>query len=214
MLPKPFFSILMPTYNRARLLDRALASVFVQLEQDWELLVMDDGSDDGSWSLLCDWRRSDHRLACWRQANKGQSSSRNRMLEHARGQWVVFLDSDDEFEPHHLAHRRTAIEASPQVDLWISPMRVVGSPLVPCMKDRGRMIHVDQCIGVGMLVIRRESLVLAGGFPELDYAEESALVEHLVARGVRQRRLDERSYVYHRNHPDSITRQRQCAGAG
>lgn len=208
-MPTPFFSILMPTYNRAGLLDRAVGSVLAQSEPDWELLITDDGSIDGTWASLCDWRRSDHRLICWRHANRGQAASRNAMLAHARAPWVVFLDSDDEFEPSHLARHRRAIEASPSVDLWLSPMRVVGSPLVPCMHDPGHLVHIDACIGVGMLAIRREVIVAAGGFPDVAYGEESALLDCLVAGGVRLARLQERSYVYHRGHADSITLNRR-----
>lgn len=208
-MTQPFFSIILPTYNRARLLDRALASVLAQCEPDWELLVTDDGSIDGTWASLCDWRRQDDRLRCWRHANRGQSASRNAMLSHARAPWVVFLDSDDEYEPHHLSRRREAIESAPDIDLWISPMRVVGSPLVPCLHHSGALIHIDHCIGVGMLAIRREALLAVGGFPELDYAEESALMANLLALGVSHRRLQERSYIYHRGHPDTITMNRR-----
>jgi glycosyltransferase involved in cell wall biosynthesis len=208
----PFFSILLPTYNRARMLDRALTSVLGQTEQDWELLVTDDGSIDGTWPSLCDWGRRDSRIRSWRHSNRGQSGSRNRMIEHARASWIVFLDSDDEFEPNHLARHRKAIEASPEIELWISPMRVVGHPLVPCARRPGEWVHIDRCIGVGMLAITRMSLLAVGGFPDLDYAEESGLITRLRANGIRQRRLQERTYVYHREHEDAITRTRQLAG--
>lgn len=204
----PLFSVLMPTYNRARLLDRAVASVLAQSDPAWELLVTDDGSIDGTWATLCDWRRSDRRISCWRHANRGQAASRNAMLQNARAPWIVFLDSDDEFEPAHLARHRHAIEADPSVDVWLSPMRVVGSPLVPCMHDPDNFIHVDACIGVGMLVIRRDVILAAGGFPDIGYAEESALMDRLVCSGVRLQRLQDRSYVYHRSHTDSITLNR------
>lgn len=211
-MPLPFFSILMPTYNRASLLDRAVDSVLAQSDPDWELLVTDDGSLDGTWATLCEWRRSDHRIVCWRHANRGQAATRNAMLQHARAPWIVFLDSDDEFQPEHLARHRSAIEADPSVDLWLSPMRVVGSPLVPCMHEPGKLIHVDACIGVGMLAVRREVILAAGGFPDVGYAEESALMDRLMASGVHTRRLLERSYIYHRSHADSITFNRlQCA---
>ena len=210
-MPSPIFSILMPTYNRARMLDRALASAVAQTEQDWELLVADDGSIDGTWASLCDWQRSDPRIRCWRHTNRGQSASRNRILDHARAPWVLFLDSDDEFAPNHLARHRTAIEASPDIELWISPMRVLGNPLVPCAQRPGQMVHLDRCIGVGMLAIRREALLAAGGFPALDYAEESVLMRRLRANAIRQRRLHERTYIYHREHADAITRTRMLA---
>lgn len=206
------FSIIVPTYNRAHLLDRALASVLGQDEQSWELLIADDGSTDGTWASLCDWSRRDHRLRCWRHANRGQAASRNATLQHARADWVVFLDSDDEFLPKHLALRRQAIVSRPAVELWISPVRVVGSPLVACRIHQGQMIHVDRCIGVGMLTVRRKALLRVGGFPELDYAEESALMTRLLADGVTCQRLPHRSYVYHREHVDTITHHRARAG--
>jgi glycosyltransferase involved in cell wall biosynthesis len=208
----PMFSIILPTYNRAHLLDRALASVLGQQEQSWELLIADDGSIDGTWASLCDWTRRDRRLRCWRHANRGQAASRNAILQHARGDWVVFLDSDDEFLLEHLALRRQAITSRPAVQLWISPMHIVGSPLVACQIHQDRMIHIDRCIGVGMLTVRREALLSVGGFPELDYAEESALMTRLLADGVTCQRLPHRSYVYHRDHTDTITHHRAQAG--
>jgi hypothetical protein len=104
--------------------------------------------------------------------------------------------------------RRQAIESDPGVDMWISPMRVVGDPLVPCRHHPGQMIHVDRCLGVGMIVVRREAILAVGGFPEMRYAEDSALVKKLVVGGVRSRKLHERSYVYHRDHADTITQNR------
>ena len=104
------------------------------------------------------------------------------------------------------------IESNPGVDLWLSPMRVVGSPLVPCLHHSGQLIHVDRCIGVGMLAVRRKSILAVGGFPELGYAEESALLQRLLADGVRGARLNERSYVYHRGHADTITHRRMQSG--
>lgn len=216
-MSSPFFSIILPTYNRAHLLDRALESVLAQHEQEWELLIADDGSTDGTWASLCDWVRRDDRVRCWRHSNRGQASSRNAMLQHVRGKWVVFLDSDDEFLPQHLALRRAAIDADPSVEMWISPMRIVGSPLVPCNIHRDQLIHIDRCIGVGMLTVRREVLLDAGGFPNLAYAEESALMTRLLADQVCCRRLPYRSYVYHRGHTDTITSHRassQQAQAG
>lgn len=207
-MPTPLFSIVLPTFNRAHLLDRAIESVLAQHETSWELLIADDGSTDGTWAALCEWARRDDRLRCWRHSNRGQAAARNQMLKHARGEWVVFLDSDDEFLPDHLALRSEAIAIQPQVELWISPMFIVGSPLVPCRIHPGQMIHIDRCVGAGMLTIRRKPLLNVGGFPDLAYAEESALMARLLTAGIRSRRLPCRSYVYHRDHTDSLTKNR------
>lgn len=201
----PFFSIVMPTWNRVAWLGRALASVLAQRESSWELLIADDGSSDGTWASLCDWKRRDSRLRCWRHANRGPAASRNALLKHARGDWIVFLDSDDELLPDHLALRRDAIAAQPATELWLSPMRIVGNPFVPNCLRPGEMIHVDRCIGVGMLTVRREAILRVGGFPDVGYAEDAALMTQLQIMGTRTAWLTHRTYVYRREHADSIT---------
>lgn len=211
MSTPPLFSIVMPTFNRAALLGRSISSVLAQHETAWELLIADDGSTDETWPLLCDWQAADTRIRCWKHANRGQSATRNRLLDVAQAPWVVFLDSDDEFEPWHLSKRREAIASDDDVDLWISPMRVVGDPLVPCLHHPGRMIHVDRCVGVGMIVVRREAILGVGGFPAMAYAEDAAMVSRLVVSGARTRQLAHRSYVYHRGHADTITRSHRQA---
>ncbi len=202
----PRFSILLPTFNRAGFLGRALASVLAQHDTGWELLIADDGSGDETADILANWRQRDPRIRTWRHANRGQAASRNRLLLEARAPWVAFLDSDDEIEPDHLARHREAIEADPGVDIWVSPMRVVGSPMVPCAEKPGEHVHLDDCVGVGMLVLRRELMLAVGGFPDLAYAEESALMQRLLANGGQRGYLARRSYVYHRSHAGSITR--------
>lgn len=202
----PRFSILMPTFNRAGFLGRALVSVLAQHDTAWELLIADDGSGDDTPSVLAGWRQRDPRIRTWRHDNRGQAASRNRLLHEARAPWIAFLDSDDELEPDHLARHREAIEADPAVDIWLSPMRVVGSSMVPCAENPGEDIHLDDCIGVGMLVLRRQVMLAAGGFPDIAYAEESALMQRLLANGGRRGHLARRSYVYHRCHAGSLTR--------
>jgi len=204
----PFFSIVMPTWNRVASLDRALASVLAQQEASWELLIADDGSSDGTWTSLREWTRRDIRLRCWRHANRGPAASRNALLKHARGHWIVFLDSDDELLPEHLALRRDAIAAQPATELWLSPMRIVGNPFVPSCLHHGEMIHVDRCIGIGMLTVRREAILRVGGFPDVGYAEDAALMTQLQIAGTRTAWLTHRTYVYHREHADSITGRR------
>ncbi len=202
----PRFSILMPTFNRAGFLGRSLVSVLAQQETAWELLIADDGSGDGTPGVLAHWRQRDPRIRTWRHDNCGQAASRNFLLQQSRAPWIAFLDSDDELDPDHLARHREAMQADPSVDIWLSPMRVVGSPMVPCAQNPGEDIHLDDCIGVGMLVLRRDVMLAAGGFPDLAYAEESALMQRLLANGGRCGHLARRSYVYHRSHAESLTR--------
>src|SRR5262249_12087779 len=86
-------SVIVPTYNRAESSRAAIASVQRQPFVDWELIVVDDGSTDGTASLI---EASDPRLVLIRQANQGVNAARNAAMLRARGRYIAFLDSDDE----------------------------------------------------------------------------------------------------------------------
>ena len=96
----PFFSVVIPTYNRASLLEETLASVFAQTLTDHEVIVVDDGSTDGTPALLA---RYGERIRVFRQDNAGQGVARNLGIREARGEYVAFLDSDDLWPPWTLA---------------------------------------------------------------------------------------------------------------
>lgn len=97
--PAPLLTIIMPVYNVARYLDEAIASVTAQTITDWELIIVDDGSTDGS-SEICDRHAvSDNRIRVIHQKKSGVSAARNAALEKARGSIVGFIDGDDTIEP-------------------------------------------------------------------------------------------------------------------
>jgi glycosyltransferase involved in cell wall biosynthesis len=97
MMPK--VSIILPTFNRIDTIMRAIKSAQRQSLQDWELIVIDDGSTDNTAALI---EGSDPRLELVRQENRGFTEARNAGIRAAKGEYLAFLDSDDEFLPHHL----------------------------------------------------------------------------------------------------------------
>src|SRR5216117_559025 len=92
-------SVIVPTFNRRETIQAAIASVQRQTFADWELIVVDDGSTDDTAALI---EGSDPRLVLIRQKNQGVNAARNAAMLRARGQYIAFLDSDDEWLPHHL----------------------------------------------------------------------------------------------------------------
>jgi glycosyltransferase involved in cell wall biosynthesis len=100
----------MPTYNRRATILRAIDSVRAQTFGDWELIVVDDGSTDGTAELL---QGLDPRLRLMRQANRGAAAARNLGLTACRGRYITFLDSDDEWLPHFLALTCGFLERNP-----------------------------------------------------------------------------------------------------
>lgn len=91
----PFFSIIMPVYNAAAFLERSVGSILRQTFQNFELILVDDGSTDNS-GVICDsLSQKDGKIKVLHIANGGPSRARNCGLDHAFGKWVVFIDSDD-----------------------------------------------------------------------------------------------------------------------
>ena len=123
----PQLSIITPTYNRKEALIRAVRSVQTQWwVGDYEHIVIDDGSEDDSAQAIDQCR--DHRLVFDRFAcNRGANTARNRGLELARGEWISFLDSDDEYLPYRLEHLAATISQNPDTKLFISSFRSVKS---------------------------------------------------------------------------------------
>ena len=113
MTANPAVSIILPTYNRIDTLERAVRSVTAQTFEDWELIVVDDGSQDGSHALIEKHASDDPRIRLLRQANGGVAAARNTGLAAARGQWITFLDSDDAWLPHFLDLTTSFLRSEP-----------------------------------------------------------------------------------------------------
>jgi glycosyltransferase involved in cell wall biosynthesis len=107
---QPFFSVIIPVYNRAGPLSQAIASVLAQSCQDFEIVVVDDGSSDDPAATVASF--ADARIRFFRQRNQGGGAARNRGIDEARGRFIAPLDSDDIFLPHHLAAMRGLLEGS------------------------------------------------------------------------------------------------------
>lgn len=101
-LKQPKYSIIVPIYNSEKYIGRCIESVQKQTEQDWELLLINDGSSDNSESICTSFQSQDTRIKYFYQKNSGVSSARNRGLLEAQGEWITFIDSDDWIEENHL----------------------------------------------------------------------------------------------------------------
>ncbi len=99
----PFFSIVIPAYNRAELLKETIASVRAQTFAEWELIVVDDGSTDHTRQVITSQRDEDGRIRYVHQQNAERSAARNNGMRHAKGTYICFLDSDDRYAPEYLS---------------------------------------------------------------------------------------------------------------
>ena len=122
----PTVSIIVPVYNAERTIRRCIESILNQEYTDFELLLVDDGSLDASGAICDEYAARDSRVQVFHKANSGVSSSRNLALDHARGEYLQFLDSDDWITPDATRSLVRAMEDGP-CDMVISDFyRVVG----------------------------------------------------------------------------------------
>ena len=206
MLMRPFFSVIICAFDRAGLLPRALDSLLAQSEQDWEAVVVDDGSTDATPEVVQNYADRDPRIRLVQHAeNRGVSAARNTGIENSSGLFVTFLDSDDEYAPDHLASRHAMLLDNDSVRLLHGGVKIIGDPFVIDKDDPSRKIHLDECIIGGTFVVRRDVFEEVGGFGDVQYADDTLFFERAAEAGIPIMQTDHPSYIYYRNVPDQLT---------
>ncbi|HTT22811.1 MAG TPA: glycosyltransferase family A protein [Candidatus Sulfotelmatobacter sp.] len=123
----PKVSVIIPTYNRAAGVRNAIESVMAQTFTDLEVVVVDDGSSDGTGQILRETYGD--RIRYFAQANQGVSAARNKGITEARGEWIAFLDSDDRWDKEKIEWQFTALERfSPQCGACYTDVRFFNHP--------------------------------------------------------------------------------------
>jgi glycosyltransferase involved in cell wall biosynthesis len=120
-------SVVIPTYNRSAAVRRALESVLAQTHENWEALVVDDGSTDDTAAVLAERYGGEPRIRYCYQENSGAPAARNRAMEMADGEFIAFLDSDDVWEPWKLELQLACFAAEPEIGMvWTNMAAVDG----------------------------------------------------------------------------------------
>ncbi len=174
-IANPETSVIIPTWNRRALVGRAIDSVLAQTRPVEEIIVVDDGSDDGTGEYLAD--RYGKRIVCVRQDNAGVSAARNHGLSIARGRYLALLDSDDEWLPGKTAEQVAYLEAHPGIGMVLcNVMRMNPDGSMIDVFDRRRQIPEDgpalrwvlrdPALAPLSVLMRREVYEDVGGFDE------------------------------------------------
>ena len=171
--PMPRVSVLLAAYNSENCLEATVASVLRQSFTDFELIIVDDGSVDGTTSLALRLMAVDPRVRLILQENRGLSASRNRGFLEARGDLIAFLDHDDLWHPAKLAQQVARLDANPTVGV-VSCFSAILDERHRCTGWRlggmaegnvlEEMLEWDMISGGSVVLVRRQALTAAGPF--------------------------------------------------
>lgn len=202
---EPFFSVIITTYNRASLLTRALDSLISQTEKDWEAIIVDDGSNDETYCMIIPYLRSYRKIIYIRQSNRGSASAKNLGIRSAKGSFITFLDSDDEFRPHHLEARKEVLTENPSVKFLYGGSKIIGNQYVPDRFNLNKMISLDECVIGGTFCIERNTALILNGFRDFALGCDADLFERAQRNNIIMLEVDHPTYIYHHETTDSIT---------
>lgn len=117
MATSPKISIICPAYNAERTISRTIESVTSQDYNDWQLIIVDDGSSDNTSNIAKSYSDRNPKITVVSQTNEGQASARNSGLKLAEGEWILFIDSDDKYEGGAFSRMVETVERHPETDV-------------------------------------------------------------------------------------------------
>ncbi|MEW5806018.1 MAG: glycosyltransferase [Acidobacteriota bacterium] len=207
----PEVSVIIPAYNSERYIEEALESALAQTFPGIEIIVVDDGSTDGTASIL---KKYEGRIRYFFQENRGLAAARNSGIKLASGSYLAFLDADDLFLPEKIALQKNFLDAHPEAAMVFSDFEYFGGSLlrhpIPDSFKRGEGdpfidLFLFNCIAIPTILTRKESFDEIGLFDEELMAVEDYDFYLRLARKKRIGFID-RVLARVRLHPENMSR--------
>lgn len=201
---QPKVSVILTVYNREHVLRRCIRSLLNQSFKDWELIIVDDGSTDKSIDILKEYESNYENIKVIHQDNLKLPLSRNKGIKLSTGDFITFLDSDDEYSEDHLLCRVEFMDKYPEVDLIHGGVKIIGSEYVRDKNYPHNLIHLSQCTIGATFFGKRKVFIELNGFKNLSYSEDSEFLER-AEKKYNIVKVEFNTYKYYRDNPDSIT---------
>ena len=200
----PEISVIMPTFNRAPYLANAVQSVISQSVENWELIIVDDGSDDNTFEILGPYIDRFANIRYLKHNNRKPALSRNAGIQASFGRYITFLDSDDHYLRNHLETRMAILEEDHELSLLSGGFCGDDNIWVKDCNNTDKLIHIRECILGGTFFGKREIFFSLRGFRDMEYAEDADLWKRATELASVKKIEDPKTYVYRRAE-DSIS---------
>lgn len=194
----PLISVIIPTYNRMDSIAKAIDSVLKQSFSDWELIIVDDGSKDETSEIIKPFLLNS-KIQFVDKENQGVSSARNTGVKLSKGDWLVFLDSDDFLFPDALETFLVEIKSDISLKALKSGFNLTGGEIEKIdLPEKGKFHSFIP----GSFILRKELFEAVGGYDEnLKFSENTELFHRIKLRGEEIGIIQKPTVVYH-NHSD------------
>lgn len=173
--PTPLVSILMPVFNCEAYLNESVPSLLKQSYENFELLIIDDGSTDKSLDILKDFAKQDKRIQVYTQENIGITKTLNKLIEYSKGDFLARMDADDRAFPHRLNAQVEYLKDNPTTTAVGSSYELIneiGQPItvikLPQKHDQIDTLHLEGHTSMShpAIMMRKKSVVEVGGYDE------------------------------------------------
>jgi glycosyltransferase involved in cell wall biosynthesis len=194
----PLISIIICTYNRAEYLNTCINSIINQTNKNWELIIVDDGSDDNTFEIVNGYLIKYSNIRYVKHQNIKLALSRNIGLLLSLGKYITFLDSDDTFKENHIESRLDFMTENPLTDLIYGGVELNEEVFVADYYKPGKLINVENCVLGSTFFGKRKVFFEIAGYNNLNYGEDTEFLERAEKKFNIFKLSEPKTYIYTR----------------
>jgi len=195
---QPEISVILCTYNRAKYLNDCINSVIHQTFENWELVIVDDGSEDNSFELIQPYIQKFNNIRYLKHQNRKLGLSKNAGIQASFGKYITFIDSDDTYKFNHLESRWQYMQSHSEVDLIEGGFFSDEEVFVADYFQVGKTINLRECVLGPTFLGKRKVFFELGGFHNIAYGEDTDFWERASKIFKTQKISQPQTYIYTR----------------
>ncbi|BAY98818.1 family 2 glycosyl transferase [Tolypothrix tenuis PCC 7101] len=194
----PQISVLLCTYNREQYLSNCINSVINQTFKDWELVIVDDGSQDNTFAIVNPYLQEFRNIRYLKHQNRKLGYAKNAGIQASFGRYITFIDSDDAYKPNHLESRIGYMQTHPEIDLIEGGFDSEEEIWVADYYQPGKTINLRECVLGPTFFGKRQVFFELKGFNNIPYGEDTDFWQRAETIFKTQKITEPQTYIYTR----------------